>query len=203
MKFGIIGAGGHAREVRSYAPMEVAYMAVSRGYESGDVKALEDLDDEQRRIPCVVAVGAPLVRRCMIDRYNLKIFTNVVAKLALVDESVELGLGNQVAPNSIIMPNSVLGNHTIINIAATVSHDTVIGDFATLCPGVHVGGSVNIGKGVFLGIGSSISNGVSIADGVVLGAGSVLVADADVLNGVYVGVPAKLKKVNEDWIGNV
>ena len=52
-----------------------------------------------------------------------------------------------------------------------------IGEFATLNPGVNVGGNSDIGAGAFLGMGSVIVNGTTIGAGATVAAGAVTIRD--------------------------
>lgn len=204
-RFGIIGAGGQARETVSFeATKELAFVALSREYiaQENEIDILTP-NEEQRGTPVIAAVGAPAVKRMLVESWSGERFTNVISPDAYVDKTVKMGEGCIVSPRAVLTTDVVVGNHVLVNIATTISHDCVIGDYATISPGVHIGGRVQIGRGVFIGIGSVISNDVKIADGVVIGAGAVVVADADVENGVYVGVPAKLIKTNKDWLNEI
>lgn len=53
-----------------------------------------------------------------------------------------------------------------------------------------------IGNDVWIGFGAQIMAGVKIADGCVIGAGAVVTKDTEPY-GVYLGVPARLKKHRE------
>lgn len=94
---------------------------------------------------------------------------------------------------------AAVGAQVAINIGATISHDTVIGDYATVSPGVSVAGSCRIGSGAFLGVGSVVSDGVSIPEGTIVGAGAVVIRDIDE-PGVYVGYPAVKVSESAGWL---
>ncbi|MGZ4729657.1 MAG: acetyltransferase, partial [Acidimicrobiales bacterium] len=75
-------------------------------------------------------------------------------------------------------------------VATVVSHDSVIGDHATLSPGVLVNGAVTVGEGAFLGTGAIVTPGRTIGPWAVVGAGAVVVHD--VPKGTTAsGVPAR------------
>jgi acetyltransferase EpsM len=66
----------------------------------------------------------------------------------------------------------------------------VIGDHATLSPGVLVNGSVTVGEGAFLGTGVIVTPGRVVGPWAVVGAGAVVVHDLPA--GVTAtGVPAR------------
>ncbi|WP_006520528.1 transferase hexapeptide repeat containing protein [Desulfoscipio gibsoniae] len=77
-----------------------------------------------------------------------------------------------------------------INLGCTVGHDTILGNFASIMPGVMIAGSVKIGIGVYIGIGSSIINGVNIGDWSLIGSGAT-VANSIPDHVLAIGVPAK------------
>ncbi len=69
-------------------------------------------------------------------------------------------------------PNADIGSFCILNSSASVDHDSVLHDFASLAPGVICGGSVNIGTRSALSIGAVIKHGVEIGADTVIGAKS-------------------------------
>lgn len=97
------------------------------------------------------------------------------------------------------MTGVVLARHVLVNAGATIGHGTVVDEFATLSPGVRVGGDCRIGRGSFLGIGAVVSNGVNIGEGARVGAGAVVLHDL-APGGVYVGVPVRLVRNEEEWL---
>ncbi len=204
--FGIIGGGGHAREVASYTEKSPVFFAVDNKYRHfGNPKQIS-LDDTPSRyldVGVVVAIGSPLIRKLLKSRWGGDTFTTVIATSAQIDESVIVHEGSMVAPGVIIMCGTEIGEHTVVNVAASISHDCRIGNFATVSPGARLGGSVTVGEGAFIGMGALVRNGLSIADGAVIGMGACLVADATEENGVYIGNPAKLVRVNDGWLKNV
>ena len=96
--------------------------------------------------------------------------------------------------STILDTNEVhIGNHVIINLDVTIGHDTVIENFCTLAPGVHISGRNKIGAGANIGTGAVTIQGISIGRWSVIGAGAVVVGDIpDKV--VAVGVPAKAIK---------
>jgi sugar O-acyltransferase (sialic acid O-acetyltransferase NeuD family) len=108
---------------------------------------------------------------------------------------VEIGQGSIICAGSIITTNIVLGEQVHINVDCTICHDSILGDFTTLAPGVHVSGWVHIGKRVFIGTGATIVNGTEdnpliIGDDVVIGAGACVTNSLPSRTKVA-GVPAR------------
>ena len=149
------------------------------------------------KVDAVIAIGSAVIRR----RIAADLQQRGVRLATLVHRSVyrgprgEIGEGTIVAPGSIIMCDTRIGANVYINIGCTVSHDTIIEDFATLSPGVSVAGTVHIEDGAFIGTGASFIQGkpglpLRVGRNAVVGAGACVTAD--VKSGqTVVGVPAR------------
>jgi sugar O-acyltransferase (sialic acid O-acetyltransferase NeuD family) len=145
----------------------------------------------------VVAVGNPAIRRQIIQRLQqanpaLR-FATLVHPLAWVAPSASLGQGSVVFAQSCVSTQVQVGQHASINLACTLSHDTVLGDCVSLGPGVHLCGGVNIGNDCELGAGVNVIPNVHIEPGVTVGAGAVVTRQLPA--GVTaVGVPARARE---------
>jgi len=69
-------------------------------------------------------------------------------------------------------------------------HDSIMGDYSSLLPYVHVAGDCFIGERVFVGSGARILGGLTIGDDAVIGAGAVVTKDVPA-GATVVGVPAR------------
>lgn len=197
---GLLGAGGQAREIASFARREVQFQAVSSQYVvDGATVSIEAPTAAQAATPVVAAVGPPGVRRKLVDGWPGTLFATVIAETAFVAEDAQLGEGCVIAPLTAVMANALLGKHVIVNANAVVSHDCVLGDFVTVSPGAHIGGGCVIEAGAFIGIGATVSNGIRIASGAVIGSGAVVIDDVAELE-VVVGVPARHLRTAEEWL---
>lgn len=204
-RIGVLGAGGMAREAASYSPYVVDFFAVNKEYVDPLDNRLIDItspSDEQMVTPVVSALGAPALRMTMLEMWPGNNYGTVIASSAQAF-SRKFGRGVIVAPNSIVTTDVEVGDHTIINIGATVSHNCKLGEFVTISPGAHIAGGVELGDGVFVGIGATVSNDIKVASGVVIGAGAVVVHDIMDQNAVVVGVPARVIKINKGWMSEV
>lgn len=203
----LIGSGGLAREVLWHLNNENKQ---TRQYNIigfvDNVPALKDktvngypvlgndqwLLDYEKEVCAAICIGDPNVRRSVYDKYRGKrniSFPVITADDASYSETVHFGQGCIVCPSSALTVNITIGEFVIIDLHCTVSHDSVIDDFATLHPGVNIAGNVHIGACADIGIGTSIIQGRSIGENTVIGAGSVIVKDIPA-NCTAVGVPA-------------
>jgi sugar O-acyltransferase (sialic acid O-acetyltransferase NeuD family) len=204
----IYGAGGMAREL--------AWLLES--FPEGGVLAAF-LDDDEREHGRVVngvpvmglasaaarypdarivgGVGSPKLREAMMARAAAAGLQSAILIHPRVERSrwIEVGEGTVVCAGSLIAPNVVLGRHVQINRSCDVSHDVVLGDFATLAPGVRVSGRVHIGARAYIGTNAAIINGepgkpLVIGDDAVVGAAACVTRDV-APSITVVGVPAR------------
>jgi acyl-[acyl carrier protein]--UDP-N-acetylglucosamine O-acyltransferase len=72
----------------------------------------------------------------------------------------------------------------------TVTHDDVVGDYATLCAGVSLAGGVRVGEAAYLGANASVRQHLRVGDDSTLGMGASLLSDLP--DGeTWAGVPAR------------
>ena len=205
-EIGILGSGGQADEAESYTSRVVGFRALNEQYVDTENPAHVNIltpNDYQKITPVIAAIGAPEIRRKMVEDWPGEEFATIREETAYVDNTAEIGDGVIIAPRAVITTNVKIGEHSIINVAATISHNTELGAYSTVGPGAHIAGNVKIGAGVFIGIGAVISNNLEIADGVVIGAGAVVVDNIIEPNAVLVGTPARIVKINEEWLREV
>jgi sugar O-acyltransferase (sialic acid O-acetyltransferase NeuD family) len=205
----IFGAGGHAREVialvrdlnaaRPQDGWDLLGVLSDRGEwtlpETVGVPRLGGLDWLIKRPDCSVsiAIGDPAVREDVAKRIRAvctNSFATLVHPRAWIAERVTLGEGTQVCAGAMLNADVSIGAHVILNIGCSVSHDSVIADFATLAPGVTLCGGVRIGRGCDLGACAVVLPRIEIGSAARVGAGAV--AATSVAPGTTVaGVPAR------------
>ena len=212
----IIGAGGHGSELQSYvhdvaaAGERVRLLGFidehkPRGASAaatilGGVEALRAISRASggAALRYITAIGDNAAReRCVADVEGLQLGNLAPWTLrhprTVVGIGVEVGDGTCLAPGSIVTTRVRLGRHCIVNVKASVSHDSVIGDFVNLNPGSTICGHVSVGTGCYIGAGATVLDKVAIGDWTVVGAGAVVVHDLP--PGVTaVGVPARIIK---------
>jgi acetyltransferase EpsM len=205
----IIGAGGHGAEVAEYArdmelPLTGAFDdAKQRGPWHltellggiADLPAFCAAYDEVRYI---TAFGSNVTRRQVVRRLtalnlpNLRPFLLQHAS-AWTGASSHIGFGTLLAPNTLVTTRTQIGDHCILNVKASVSHDCVVGQYTNLNPGATLCGDVHVGEGCYIGAGATVIEKRRIGAWTVVGAGAVVTTDLP--DGVTaVGVPARVVK---------
>ena len=126
-------------------------------------------------------------------------FVTVVHPTAWVSPSATLGEGTLVLTGAIVHAMCNVGVHSIINTKASLDHESTVGAFASLLPGVTTGGSVTIGDFSCICAGTTISHNVKIGRHTVVGAGSVILKDIpdEVLAYGSPGIAARPRKPEE------
>lgn len=110
--------------------------------------------------------------------------------------SSSLGVNSSVGPGTVVMPNVTVGPNTkigrfcLLNTNASIDHDSVMQDYASLAPGVHTGGNVRIEERSAISIGTTVRHGIRIGADTVIGAASYVHEDIG-SNAVAYGIPAK------------
>lgn len=210
----VFGAGGHAAEVCAYigaiasSSPDYHLLGCIDDYKPagtaglvhilGDTVAFERLLGQVGRLRGHTAIGDNPTRREVVMRVEAKAgdrleWLVLQHPAATVGRAVEIGEGSCLAPGSIATARVRIGRHCILNVKASVSHDSTLGDFVNLNPGATVAGNVQIGAGCYVGAGATIIDRISVGEGTVVGAGAVVVADLPP-NVVAVGVPARVIK---------
>lgn len=117
-------------------------------------------------------------------------YVNVIHPDTYINRTVNIGIGNIIMKNVTISGNVKIGNCVCVYYQSCISHDCIVEDYSTICPGVTICGNVNIGKGCFIGAGTVVKEKVSIVDNVLIGAGSLVLKDIE-KEGIYYGHPIR------------
>jgi sugar O-acyltransferase (sialic acid O-acetyltransferase NeuD family) len=208
----IFGASGFAREVAVWAER-----ATWRGSGFRLVGFIDDVNPggelrhrpvmtlaelaSSHRAAFIVAVGDPGLRERLVgeaESAGLSAAPPLVHPSVEYDEEhVSLGKGTVVCGGCTLTTDIAVGSHAQINLHCTVGHDVRLADYATLAPGVHISGKVDVGHGAYLGTGAVTVDGdydrpLVIGDRAVVGAGAVVTRDVPA-DATVVGVPARAR----------
>ena len=202
----IFGAGGFGREVKMLIDQINAVEKIWEfiGYFDDDfthakvpakeqLGGMERLNAHEEQLFLVLAIGNPVVKRKIHSKitnakiqYPTLIHPNVVAGTS----NVSIGEGCIICAGNILTVDLRIGNHVILNLACTVGHDTIIGNYCSFMPGVNISGEVDIKEAVYVGTGAKIINQLEIGLNTIVGAGAV-VSKSLPENCTAVGIPAK------------
>lgn len=207
-RIGIFGTSGMARESRDIAQD----LGLSVVFVAKDQRDLEEFNEKNqevvlesdigrfRDIPFVIGVGESAARRNIATRFASKVrFCNLIHPSASFGqgqrEHIEAKQGVIVCAGVRFTSNISIGNFTIFNLNATISHDCIISNFVTISPQSCILGNVEIKTGAWIGAGAIINQGNSLSKRVIgenamIGSGAVVLQDCDA-NSIYVGAPAR------------
>lgn len=194
----IIGASGHGKVIADIVIKSgdkvVGFLddGIEKGTVISGIEVLGAVPDYVKWKDCcfVIGIGNPYVRERIANALPVKWYTAIHPTAVISSLDVEIGDGTVVMANAVINSNAKIGKHCIINTAAVVEHDNVLGDYVHLSPNVALAGNVKIGKNTHIGIGSQVIQGITIASDVTVGAGATVVRNIEE-KGTYVGIPTK------------
>jgi sugar O-acyltransferase (sialic acid O-acetyltransferase NeuD family) len=202
----IIGTGDHAHVIlealRAAGQVPSGFLQIdgsaSHGVHWCGVHVLGDLTadlawlDQVRAARFVVGIGDNRVRADAYERAVRVGLTpvTVVHPTATLLGGCTVGAGSQVCARAVVGVNANIGINTIVNTAATIDHDNVIGDHASVGPGANLAGRVTVGSYSHIGIAASVNEGITVGARCLVAAGAAVVSG--VPDGVRVaGVPAR------------
>jgi sugar O-acyltransferase (sialic acid O-acetyltransferase NeuD family) len=200
----IVGAGGFAREtaaaataagwqVLGFVDDDPALHGTTR---SGLPIMSEVASVTSMEAAVVVCVGNPrnyTTRQRIVDRLGLP----AERYATVVHPAAEIGAGSVVGPGSVLLAGAVLtadvtvGSHVAVMPQAVLTHDDVVGDYATIASGVRLGGGAVLARGAYVGAGALVREGVTVGAWSLIGMGSVVLHDVPP-GEIWAGNPARL-----------
>lgn len=109
---------------------------------------------------------------------------------AIVGPLTDVGAGCLISGGVYISSSVTLGAHAQVHYNATVGHDCMLEEGATVLPGANVAGAVHLQRAVTVGSGAIVLQGLTLGEGAVVGAGAVVTKDV-ATGTTVVGSPAR------------
>lgn len=204
----IIGTGGFGREVLNYAldAVDDGWKARIIGWVDDcpskhhtlvhDLPVLGNLDWlNSHPVSALLGVGSPRIRASIDARLPGQTWGSLRHPTAYVGRRVAFGAGALLCPGACITTDIEIGRHFIANLNATVGHDSRLGDYVTLAPGVHISGNVQLGDCVDVGSGAALNPGVRVGHHAIIGSAAAVTRDI-AAQVTAVGVPARARLID-------
>jgi sugar O-acyltransferase (sialic acid O-acetyltransferase NeuD family) len=198
----LVAASGLAREALEAIRAQALYDAIGvldddaakHGTLVGGVKVLGGLEliGDYRDASVVICAGKGLAREAIANRLDLddERYARVIHPGASIGASCDVGEGTIVLAGCVLTADVQVGRHVVAMPNVAITHDVLVEDFATLCAGATLGGSVHVGSGSYIGMSSSVRENLVIGAGSVVGMGSVVLCDISDHETWY-GAPAR------------
>ncbi|KQN34091.1 hypothetical protein ASE92_15820 [Pedobacter sp. Leaf41] len=131
------------------------------------------------------------VRKSFFEKFKGQIpFGKIVHSSSYLDCTTIVKPGCIIYPKCILDANVTIESNTILNLATTISHDSVIGENCFLSPRVAIAGFVNVGDMCILGINSTVIDNLSITSQTQIGGAGLVIKNIE-RAGLYVGNPVR------------
>lgn len=186
----IIGAGGHAAELRDYiahiqkigTEMQVEGFLdddptahVTYGYAEPFLGTIRD-HAVRKDVEYLMGIANIKYRRPIIERFEAggAVFASLIHPTVLISPSAKLGRGVIISHNASVGPKVEIGDHNIINSRCTIGHDTHIGSYNFISPQVALSGHTTVGNENMIGVNSCTIPGIVIGSNNMIAAGTVM-----------------------------
>lgn len=190
-KIAIVGSSGHAKVVSDIVKLErrfeiAGYLDSQKAAGTqvlgsrilGRVEDLPNLVHTHGLDGYIIAIGDNFVRHqisAAVKALGLDLpLVTAVHPAAVVAGDVTLGAGTVVMAGAVINPGCGVGELCIINTRASLDHDSLLEDCASLGPNAATGGNCQVGFCAVLGISSTLIHRISVGEHTVIGAGAVV-----------------------------
>ncbi|MBO6254233.1 MAG: serine acetyltransferase [Bacteroidaceae bacterium] len=205
----IFGAGGFGRElaciinlINQEEPTWNLIGFFDDGIEEGTevqygkiLGGVDKLNLWDKPIAIAIALGNPKVLRTVVGIIHNRLieFPNIIAPnvFFLDKDTIKIGKGNIIFPNSLISCNVKMGDFNMLNVYTQMGHESELGNYNVIMPNTSISGGVIVGNANLFGVKSTVLQYKKVGNEVVLSPGSVLSRSAK--DGkMYLGNPAKV-----------
>lgn len=210
----VFGAGGHAREmcdlvvaINQFKPTYNLLGFLDQSTRVQTQCGLQRLGDHSwlcrhPDVRVVIAIGSTAARY-RISKLLRSVcgneFQTLIHPTAYIGAGCQIGAGSMIAAGVVLTCGVFLGEHTIVNVRASLSHEARTENFVTIAPNVTICGAVSISEGSDVGASATIIQQRKIGRWSIVGAGAVIISDVED-NVTVVGNPARLiAKREPDW----
>lgn len=202
----LVAASGLAREALAAVRAGRDYEAVGFADENPalwgeiihDVKVLGGLEvvRDTPDAAVLLCAGSGSARSSIAKRLGIvdSRYATVVDPAVRVPPSCVVGVGTMLLAGCVLTTTVMVGRHVVAMPNVVLTHDDVVDDFATLCAGVVLGGSVHVGARAYLGMNACVRERLTIGPDAVVGMGSVVLGDVPERRTWY-GAPARDRTV--------
>ena len=185
----IVGAGGFGREAvwtveRINAAMPPAQWKVIGFADDSPEKAsgnfegypllgpVEKASKDHPGASVFIAIGDNAARRRLYAQLRGHDFPALIDPSAQVSPTTEFKHGTFIAVEAVVSVGTEIGKFVIINARAGVGHDSRVGDFANIAPGVSLSGHTTVEEDVFMGTNSCTAPGMTVGKGATVACGT-------------------------------
>lgn len=144
----------------------------------------------------VICTGKGSTRAAIASRLDLEPYRygKVVHPSVSIPRSCCVGAGSILLAGVVLTSTVAVRRHVVAMPHVVMTHDDVVGDFATLCASVTLGGDVHVGDRAYIGMSASVRENLAIGDDATIGMGSVVLRDVP-QGETWFGVPATRRPV--------
>jgi len=210
--FGLVGAGGFAREVmpliqhngfkQEYDDIYFVESNPTKSSVNGiKIISANDFLNLEKQTEFNVAIGDSKIRTAMCERFTRQgaKMVSITAPNSLFLDRNTIGNGAIFCAHTTVTSNTEIGIGFHANIYSYVAHDCKIGDYVTFAPRVHCNGNIHIHDHAYIGTGAILKQGTAdnplvIGEGAIVGMGAVVTKSVSA-GATVIGNPAReLKK---------
>jgi acetyltransferase EpsM len=188
----IVGAGGHAAELRDYINHYNQINTQSPILVEGFIDDNENnyhhyqfpepflgpisTHSIRTDVDYLMGIANLEYRKPLIESFKNKggRFRGFIHPTALISPSAQIGEGVVISHNASVGPKVKIGHFNMLNSRCTIGHDSILGDYNFISPQVAISGNTKIGDENLLGTNSCTIPGITIGNNNKIAAGMVV-----------------------------